>query len=161
MLSDPLASLIRSPSPTSTVECGPTSTPDLGCSDETSDALAAYAMSLAWYISRKQQYASKAIAYLNAWARTLKAHTNSNAKLQTAWAGATWVRAAEIMRYSGSGWKVEEVGAFEKLLRDVYLPLVIQGSNFAGNWELGPWATTSAFMLGHYPPKTPPIHSAR
>ena len=31
MMSDPLASLSRQPKPTATVECGPTSTPNIGC----------------------------------------------------------------------------------------------------------------------------------
>ncbi|KAI9702839.1 MAG: hypothetical protein M1836_008053 [Candelina mexicana] len=136
MLSNDLGSLTRNPSPTSTVDCGPTSMPDKGCHQERQDALAAYAMSLAWYISGSTQYAQKAIAYMNAWAKTLKAHTNSNAPLQTGWAGAVWARAAEIVRYSGAGWAASDVTAFENLLRDVYLPEVIVGSNSNGNWEL-------------------------
>lgn len=47
MLSSPLGSTTRTAKPTSTVECGPTSKPDHGCSDEKQDALAAYTMSLA------------------------------------------------------------------------------------------------------------------
>jgi len=31
MMNDPLASLSRQPKPTATVECGPTSTPNIGC----------------------------------------------------------------------------------------------------------------------------------
>lgn len=77
MTNNPLASLSRQPKPTATVECGPTSTPNLGCTgavrlqpvslfgltdvpDERQDALAAYAMSLAWYTTKSSQYAEKA-----------------------------------------------------------------------------------------------------
>ena len=137
MLSDPLASLSRTASPTATVECGPTSTPNIGCTSEREDALAAYAMSLAWYITGGIQYAQKAISYMNAWAQTIKAHTNSNAPLQTGWSGASWARAAEIIRYTNAGWATSDISNFEDMLRNVYLPEVIGGSNSNGNWELG------------------------
>ena len=137
MLASPLGSLSRTASPTATVECGPTSTPDIGCTEEKQDALAAYAMSLAWYVSGSTKYAQKAISYMNAWAKTIKAHTNSNAPLQTGWAGSSWARAAEIIRYSNAGWAASDVKAFEDMLRNVYLPKVIGGSNSNGNWELG------------------------
>jgi hypothetical protein len=137
MLANKLGSLSREPSPTATVECGPTSTPDIGCSQERQDALAAYAMSLAWYITRSKQYATKAISYMNAWAKTIKGHTNSNSPLQTGWAGSSWARAAEIIRYSDAGWADSDISAFEDMLRNVYLPEVIVGSDSNGNWELG------------------------
>jgi len=137
MLSDSLASLSRNPSPTATVQCGPTSTPDIGCTAERQDALAAYAMSLAWYISGSAKYAQKAISYMNAWAKTIKGHELSNAPLQTGWAGAGWTRAAEIIRWTDAGWAASDVTAFENMLRNVYLPTVIKGSQSNGNWELG------------------------
>lgn len=137
MLAHPLGSLTRKPSPVATVECGPTSTPNIGCYDERQDALAAYGMSLAWALTGVQAYADKAIDYMNIWAQTLKNHTNANALLQTAWAGAVWPRAAEIIRYTNAGWLDRDIAKFEDFLRDVYLPNVIQGSNKAGNWELG------------------------
>ena len=90
MLADDLASATRSPSLYQTVECGSMSTnPGNGCQEERHDALAAYANALAWYIVRTQSYANKAISYMNAWARTIKSHTYSNAPLQTGWSGAS------------------------------------------------------------------------
>lgn len=77
MKSDSLASLTRKPSPVATVECGPTSTPNIGCSAERQDALAAYAMALAWVVEKKSEYASKAIEYFDAWSGVIKAHTVS------------------------------------------------------------------------------------
>ncbi len=137
MLSDQLASLSRQPIPSATVECGPTSTPNIGCTNERQDALAAYSMSLAYWISGDSRYSAKAISYMNAWAKTIKAHTNSNALLQTGWAGASWARAAEIIRYSNAGWAASDVAAFEDMLRNVYLPTLLKGSQSNGNWELG------------------------
>ncbi|EOD47131.1 putative secreted protein [Neofusicoccum parvum] len=136
MKSDSLASLTRKPSPVATVECGPTSTPNIGCSAERQDALAAYAMALAWVVEKKSEYASKAIEYFDAWSGVIKAHTNSNAPLQTGWSGAVWARAAEIIRYSDAGWSQASISKFETMLRNVYLPTVAKGSNSNGNWEL-------------------------
>ncbi|KAL8842317.1 MAG: hypothetical protein Q9176_002706 [Flavoplaca citrina] len=137
MLADDLASSTRSPSPYQTVECGSASmNPGNGCQEERQDALAAYANALAWYISGTQSYANKAISYMNAWARTIKDHTYSNAPLQTGWSGASWARAAEIIRYSNAGWSSSDITAFENMLRNVYLPKIIGGSKANGNWEL-------------------------
>lgn len=138
MLADPLASSTRQPSPFPTVACGSSSqNPNVGCYEERQDALAAYANALAWYISGTKAYATKAISFMNAWASTIKDHTASNAPLQTGWSGASWARAAEIIRYSGAGWAAGDVAAFENMLRNVYLPKIIGGSNSNGNWELG------------------------
>ncbi|KIY66141.1 chondroitin AC/alginate lyase [Cylindrobasidium torrendii FP15055 ss-10] len=136
MLGHELASPTRTPKPTRTVECGPTSTPNKGCTEERQDALAAYANSLAYYISNDATYAKKAISFMNAWANTIETHTNSNAKLQTGWAAASWARAGEIIRHTYSGWSSADVSKFETMLRNVYLPVLIGGSNSNGNWEL-------------------------
>ncbi len=152
MLADRLASSTRSPTPFQTVACGSGSeNPSTGCHEEREDALAAYANALAWYISGSQSYATKAISYMNAWARTLKDHTASNAPLQTGWSGASWARAAEIIRYSNAGWSSSDIAAFENMLRNVYLPKIIGGSNANGNWELGRAPSGHAFeanMIG-------------
>jgi hypothetical protein len=136
MLRHELASPSRQPKPTTTVECGPSSTPNLGCSDEREDALAAYANALAWFIKKDQKFAEKAIGYMDAWASTIKAHTNHNAPLQAGWSASSWARAAEIIRYTDAGWTGSGISAFETMLRQVYLPVVIVGSNNNGNWEL-------------------------
>jgi hypothetical protein len=129
------ASLSRTPKPRAVVECGSFSNPNLGCTDEREDAIAAYTDALAWYISRDTAYAQKAIQLMDAWSATITSHTNSNAPLQTGWAGSVWPRAAEIIRYTyPAGWANE--GRFATTLRNVYLPAVIKGSNSNGNWEL-------------------------
>ena len=65
----------------------------------------------------------------------IKDHTNSNAPLQTGWAGSVWPRAAEIIRYTYTGWR-RTSDRFATMLRNVYLPKVINGSHSNGNWEL-------------------------
>ncbi|WP_225094712.1 alginate lyase family protein [Streptomyces sp. CoH27] len=135
MMASAYASLSRTPKPRAVVECGPYSNPDHGCTDEREDAIAAYTDALAWYITRDARYANKAIELMDAWSAVLTDHTDSNAPLQTAWAGASWAKAAEIIKYTYTGaWA--EAGRFAGLLRDVYLPEVVNGSNSNGNWEL-------------------------
>jgi hypothetical protein len=129
------ASLTRTPKPRATVECGPHSNPNFGCSDEREDALAAYSDALVWYVTRDSRYATKAIQLMDAWSAVLKTHTNSNAPLQTGWAGAGWSRAAELMRYAyPGGWP--NAGRFATMLRTVYLSVLSKGSGANGNWEL-------------------------
>jgi hypothetical protein len=137
MRASPLASLDRMPTPRALVECGSFSNPNLGCTDERQDALAAYADALIWSITGDRAYAEKAISIMNAWSGVITGHTNSNAPLQTGWAGATWPRAAEIIRYTYRGWPSADVERFSTMLRDVYLPVVIKGhATNNGNWEL-------------------------
>ncbi|PVF92036.1 chondroitin AC/alginate lyase [Serendipita vermifera] len=136
MMSSSYASQTRAPTPRATVECGSYSNPNNGCTDERQDALAAYANALAWYITSDTKYATKAIQYFNAWSPVIKAHTNSNAPLQTGWAAASWARAAEIIRYTYNGWAAADITSFANMLKNVYLPTVIKGSNSNGNWEL-------------------------
>lgn len=132
----PQGSKEYTPRPRATVECGPYSQPDNGCTDETRDAAAAYTHALLWYYSGDVAHANKAIEILNAWSSTVQQHTNSNAPLQAAWTAEVFPRAAEILRYSNAGWSEEDAIRFGTMLKDVYLPRVIEGSPNNGNWEL-------------------------
>ncbi|MFI0962492.1 alginate lyase family protein [Streptomyces sp. NPDC021080] len=135
MTASKYASLTRTPAPRATVECGSYSNPNYGCTDEREDAIAAYTDALAWYITRDDRYAKKSIELMDAWSAVIKSHTNSNAPLQTGWAGSSWPKAAEIIKYTYTGTWANS-GRFASMLRDVYLPEVINGSNSNGNWEL-------------------------
>ncbi|PSM38197.1 hypothetical protein C6Y14_38320 [Streptomyces dioscori] len=135
MMSSKYGSLTRTAKPRAVVECGSYSNPNYGCTDEREDAIAAYTQALAWYVTRDARYAKKAIELMDAWSATIRDHTNSNAPLQTGWAGSSWPKAAEIIKYTyDGGWA--NSGRFSTMLRDVYLPMVINGSNSNGNWEL-------------------------
>ncbi len=129
------ASLSRTPKPRAVVECGPSSNPNLGCSDEREDALAAYTQSLLWYITRDDRHAQKAIQIMDAWSAVIKDHTNHNARLQTGWAGSSFARAAEIIKHTRGNWA--QAGRFASMLRTVYLPEISNGGGCTnGNWEL-------------------------
>ena len=134
MMASSYASLSRTPKPRATVECGSYSNPNYGCTDEREDAIAAYTDALAWYLTGNAAYAQKSIALMDAWSATIQNHTNSNAPLQTGWAGSVWPRAAEIIKYTYSSWPNQT--RFATMLRNVYLPVVIVGSSSNGNWEL-------------------------
>ncbi|WP_329004163.1 alginate lyase family protein [Kribbella sp. NBC_00709] len=128
------ASLSRTPTPRAVVECGPYSNPNLGCTNEREDAIAAYTDALLWYLTGNTAYAQKSIQLMDAWSATIQDHTNSNAPLQTAWSASSWPKAAEIIKYLYGNWP--NSGRFATMLRNVYVPEMINGSNSNGNWEL-------------------------
>jgi hypothetical protein len=122
------------------IKCGPISNPNIGCKDADNDGTAAYTQALLWYITGNHAYADNAIRILNIYGQRLKGYSKeppySNAPLQAAWDGQHWPRAAEIIRYSGAGWKDSEIATFERMLRNAILPLVQDGSDSNGNWEI-------------------------
>ncbi|MBB5078551.1 alginate lyase family protein [Nonomuraea endophytica] len=129
------ASLSYTPKPRANVECGPSSNPNNGCSDERNDAMAAYTHALQWYLTGDDRHAKKAVQIMDAWSAVITEHTGHNARLQTGWAGASFSRAAELIKHTYTGWA--NAGRFAGKLRTVYLPIVIAGSpNTNGNWEL-------------------------
>lgn len=131
------ADLSWAPTPRAVVECGPFSQPDHGCSDEHNDAVAAYTHALMWYITYDARYAKKAIQILDAWSAVLQRHTNANAAIQAAWSGASFVRAAELIKHTYHGWEAESQARVANMFRIVFLPSVINGSvDTGGNWEL-------------------------
>ncbi|KAJ5297026.1 uncharacterized protein N7443_007919 [Penicillium atrosanguineum] len=137
MAANSLSDLDRTASPVVMVECGSYSNPDVGCTAERDDSIAAYSMALAWYITGESEYATKAIYYMDAWSSVITGHNNSNAPLQSGWVGSVWARTAEIIRYSSAGWSDDSISQFETMLTDVYLPEVIGGDGDTnGNWEL-------------------------
>lgn len=133
---DPLAASDYTPSPFATVECGPYSKPNIGCESEIRDATAAYTQALLWYYTGEKTYLTNAIAIMNAWSAVLKEHTNFNAPLQAAWVAEMFPRAAEIVRHTSHAWPRKDADRFGKMLREVYLPAIVGGSTFNGNWEL-------------------------
>ena len=131
------AALTWAPKPRDVVECGAGSNPNLGCSDERADAEAAYTHALLWHFTGDEAHARKAVEILDAWAKVLKDHTNSNARLQTGWAGAVFPLAAEILRATYPGWGAAQVDQFKRMLATAYLPVLIKGAaSTNGNWEL-------------------------
>ncbi|KAF5532961.1 hypothetical protein FNAPI_12791 [Fusarium napiforme] len=146
MLNMSYISPTRTAEPYETVECGPTSTPNIGCYPEREDSMAAYMNALAWWITKEKHYAEKSVYYMDAWSSTIQGHNNSNALLQAAWSAANWVRAGEIMRSSYKHWSKRSIKRFSDMLRHAYIPLIEDGApQKNGNWELGGF--TSSVLL--------------
>ncbi|KFY39370.1 hypothetical protein V495_05981 [Pseudogymnoascus sp. VKM F-4514 (FW-929)] len=137
MLKYNYSSPTRTAQPYKVVQCGPTSTPNIGCYQEREDSMAAYINALAYSVTKEKAYAKKAIHYMDSWSTTIEGHNNSNAPLQAAWSAANWVRAGEIMRYARGGWTEKGIKAFENMLRRAYLPIIVEGDvKNNGNWDL-------------------------
>ncbi|MFE6283042.1 alginate lyase family protein [Streptomyces sp. NPDC057877] len=124
--------------PYETVACPTNGRPSPACRAERRDAIAAYTQALLFTVTGRQRHAAKATAIMDAWSAKLKRHTGGNAALQSAWSGATWARAAEIIRHTpGSTWPPDRVRRFEAMLRTAHLPEVTaRVPDFNGNWDL-------------------------
>jgi len=119
------------------IDCGSYSNPDNGCSDDDSDASAAYLQALLWYITDDATYANNAIRFMNAYANKVTSFSNANAPLQAGWSAQKWPRAAEIIRHTSTLWSDTDFNKFVKWLNNVHLPLIKGGSSAGnGNWEI-------------------------
>ena len=88
-----------------------------------------------WYLGGNRAHADKAIEIMNAWSHTIIKHSLSNAPLESAWTGSLWPRAGEIILRTYDGWAAADVSQFKSMVKNVYLPLVVNGSHSNGNWE--------------------------
>lgn len=136
MRASPAASLSWTPKPRALVECGASSNPNLGCSDERQDALAAYTHGLLWAITGNEAHARKAIEIFDAWSAVLTGHTMHNAPLQGGWSATLFSRAAELVRWTYGGWPRASVDRFASMLKTAYAPTIGKNSGGNGNWEL-------------------------
>jgi hypothetical protein len=140
----------QGPWPGGVEQCGSYSSPDDGCSYGDDDSGAAYVQALLWYITGNKTYAANAINIMNAYARGMKGFAGftpgypcpascTNGPLQAAWDAEKWPRAAEIIRYGkggSAGWAQADITAFSNMLHNIYEPLIYNGSDYNGNWEL-------------------------
>ncbi|MFM0737966.1 alginate lyase family protein [Paraburkholderia xenovorans] len=130
---------VQGPPADGRISCDTASTNDHGCKAELRDATAAYTQSLMWYLTGDQTYADNAIAIMNAYSSKLTGgHGGTNGPLQSAWAAEIWPAAAEIIRYTASGWSPDDAKAFATMLTTQYLPSITgeNGAGKNGNWKL-------------------------
>ncbi|MFJ2405638.1 alginate lyase family protein [Streptomyces xanthochromogenes] len=124
------------PHPAAVVPCPPNAGPP-ACLAEREDAIAAYTQALLWSVNGDEAHARKAVEIMDGWAQVMKQHTEGNADLQTAWAGSTWARAADIVHAGYPRWQAPAVQRFKWMLRKAYLPAVTaKVPDYNGNWEL-------------------------
>ncbi|MCA9602224.1 MAG: alginate lyase family protein, partial [Myxococcales bacterium] len=123
---------------------------EVGCAEQLDDSAAAYGHALAWYYGGDRAHAQKAVEILNAWSGTLtkiffdQPRTDMNVQIfanglhQSGWSGQNFSRAAEIIRHTfnaEAGETAFDAAGFEKMLRDVYLPLTMAGGAGRGSWN--------------------------
>jgi parallel beta-helix repeat protein len=115
---------------------GPYGRPNIGGDDLSKSANMAYNYALAWYITNNKTYANKAIEILNAWSPVLWHFDYNDAKLLAAWTGHMLCNAAEILRYTNSGWQQKDISSFSNMLMTAYYPLIRYYYPQAnGNWD--------------------------
>lgn len=118
------------------VQRGPYGKPNIGGDDLSKGANLAYNCALLWYITANKAYAKKAIEILNVWSPVLWDFDYNDAKLLAGWTGHVLCNAAEILRYTNSGWKQADIENFSNMLMTVYYPLLRYYYPLAnGNWD--------------------------
>jgi hypothetical protein len=145
---------VKGPWPGGINQCGSNSNPNNGCQNADDDSNAAYVQALLWYMTGNQTYANNAISIMNTYASSFRGYagTNglscpsgtdcSNGPLQSGWDAEKWPRAAEIIRYgrtssgAASGWSATSITAFSNMLKNIYQPVIQNGSGVNGNWDM-------------------------
>ncbi|MDC1405849.1 alginate lyase family protein [Akkermansiaceae bacterium] len=130
------ASLRWRAEPVPDVERGPYNNPNIGSSEFSNDSRAAYTHALHWALSGEKAHAQKSAAIIDSWSAELKTITNHDAALLIGMSGQNYVIAAELLRHTWDGWPRENQARFEKILRDVFYPVIKDFYPSAnGNWD--------------------------
>ncbi len=109
------------------------------------DANAAYQCSLMWAITGEKAYADKALEIVNAWSRKLERVTGRDAVLMAGLGPFKMVNAAEILRYTDTGWSQSDIRRTEAMFMDAIYPAVKDFALFAnGNWDAAAIQTVMA-----------------
>jgi len=124
------------PKPFTHVIRGSYGSPAIGGSELSSGAGQAYNLSILWYVTGERKYADKAIEIINAWSARLWDFDDNDAKLLAGWTGHVFCNAAEILKYSNSGWQQKDITQFKHMLLSAYYPLITGFFPEAnGNWD--------------------------
>ena len=124
------------PQPRAHVERGPYNNPNIGSSEFSNDANATYYHALQWALTEKVAHAQKAAEILNAWSSTLKSISNHDARLLIGMEGYKFCNAAELLKHTWDGWPQVDQTQFEKMLREVFYPVIKDFYPSAnGNWD--------------------------
>ena len=130
------------------IERGPYNDPDLGSSEFFSDSRAAYTNALHWALSGEEESAKRAAAALDAWSSTLESIEGHDARLLLGMAGLSYVTAAELLKHTWDGWPEEKQADFDKMLREIWYPLIKDLYPSAnGNWDASMMQTIIAMAV--------------
>ncbi len=130
------AALDYRPEPYANVERGPYNDPNIGSSEFSDDARAAYFHSLCWVLSGNRSHADKTAEILDAWSGTLQSISNHDAKLLIGMSGFDFCIAAELLKHTWDGWTESSQERFESMLRTIWYPEIQDFYPSAnGNWD--------------------------
>ena len=122
--------------PFATRERGPYNNPNIGSSEFSDDARAAYYHSLCWALSGEEAHATKAAEIINAWSGTLLSISNHDARLLIGMSGYHFCVAAELLKHTWGKWRADEQSRFESMIRDIWYPVIKDFYPTAnGNWD--------------------------
>ncbi|WP_125185444.1 DUF4979 domain-containing protein [Botryobacter ruber] len=101
-----------------------------------SDFMAAYYNALMWNITGNEAHALKSLEIIDAYSTTMKRIVDGDAELNGLY-GFMLANAAELMRYTYTGWSQDKSQQTESMLRSVFYPVL---QNFKpcshGNWDI-------------------------
>lgn len=118
------------------VKRGPYGRPNIGADALSRSSEKTYQWTLYYYLTGDTQYAQKATDLLMGWSTTLQDFDYNDAKLLAAWTAHKLCNAAEILRYTYSGWNDTHTEQFSSMLMTVYYPLLRYYFPEAnGNWD--------------------------
>ncbi|MGJ8655378.1 MAG: alginate lyase family protein [Akkermansiaceae bacterium] len=130
------ASLTWKPQPRADVERGASNNPNIGSSDFSNDAMAAYTHALCWTITGNKAHAKKSAEILDAWSATLKSIGNHDARLLVGMSAYHFTIAAELIKHTSDVWPQQKQAQFATMLREICYPIIKDFYPSAnGNWD--------------------------
>ena len=124
------------PKPFANVERGPYNNPDIGSSEFSNDAKAAYLHALCWALSDDEAHAKKSIEIVDAWSETLESIKNHDARLLIGMSGYHFVISAELLKHTDTSWPEVKQHQFATMLREIWHPIIKDFYPSAnGNWD--------------------------
>jgi hypothetical protein len=109
------------------------------------DSKAAYQCAVMWCVTKDKSFAQVTIEILNGWAGRLQRITGADAVLCAGLGPFKMINAAELVRYTESGWTENEAVDFGAMLRRAVLPVIENFAPFAnGNWDTAALKTMMA-----------------
>ncbi|MCF7975796.1 MAG: alginate lyase family protein [Phycisphaerae bacterium] len=119
--------------------------PSVNFGEYDQDANAAYQLALMWAITGDRTFAAKALEIVNAWSKTLKRVSGRDAVLMAGLGPFKMVNAAEILRYTDTGWSDTDIRQCEQMFMQAIYPAIRDFALFAnGNWDIAAIQTVMA-----------------
>lgn len=122
--------------------------PSLNNREHANDSKAAFQNAMMWVSTGEQAHADKAIEIINAWSHRLQKFTGKDAILAAGISGVNFAAAAEVLRYTETGWQDKDIAQAEKMFKEVYYPVCKGFARHAnGNWGLACMQTVIAIAV--------------